>query len=137
MIRAIAGIVTGLIVWWVLFMSTSLSIVKAWPFSAATEQAIFENRDLSLLPTSILMVFLIMYVVIGLFTGWLTAFIARDRRHVWFVAGPLCLYAAYQHLFVLWRVLPGWYNLAVIVFIGLFIILGGRFTPLPVRSPKT
>jgi hypothetical protein len=43
------------------------------------------------------------------------------------VASPIFLYAAFQHLYVLWDVMPSWYNVAVVLVIFPLIVLGGRF----------
>jgi hypothetical protein len=38
---------------------------------------------------------------------------------------PTAIYAAYEHLYVLWNMLPAWYNLGVVAFLYPFSLLGG------------
>jgi hypothetical protein len=124
-VRAIAGIVLGIVLWWALFFVLSFQIVTLWPGSESYGKALFEG-DYSVLPTGALMVLLLMFVGIGLVAGWVTAWITRKEVHAWVVAVPIFLFAVFQHLYVLWGNLPDWYNLAVVVLIWPFIILGAR-----------
>jgi hypothetical protein len=125
-VRTIAGIALGIVAWWVLFFLLSFAIVVLWPGSETFQQALFEKRDYSVIPTGALLVLLVMFVVIGLFAGWLTTAITRREVHAWAVAVPIFLFAVFQHLFVLWGNLPDWYNVAVVFMIWPFIVLGGR-----------
>jgi hypothetical protein len=132
-VRSIAGIVVSIVIWWALFLFLSFAIVVMWPGSESYRQALFEKGDYSVLPTGALVVLLLMFVVIGLFVGWVTAAITRNELHAWAVAVPIFLFAAFQHLYTLWGNLPDWYNIAVVLLIWPFIILGARFR----RSPAT
>ncbi len=125
-VRTVAGIAIGFVSWWALFLASTFLIVAVWPTSAALRQVVFEARDYSSLPTLMLLLFLVMYVPIGLIAGRITAAICRTRFPAWLVATPIFLYAMFQHLHVLWNNLPNWYNLAVVLIIAPFIVLGGR-----------
>ena len=132
-IRSIAGIVLGIVLWWALFLVLSYAIVVMWPGSESYQQALFERGDYSVIPTGALVVLLVMFVVIGLVSGWVAAAISRNEVHAWIVAIPILLFAAFQHLYKLWGNLPDWYNIAVVLLIWPFIILGARLR----RSPAT
>lgn len=125
-IRTTVGVAAGIAVWWSLFLASTFLIVVAWPASERFRQSVFEAGDYSVFPVAMLLLFLIMYIPIGLLAGRATVSITRDRRHAWIVAAPLLLFAAYQHLFVLWNNLPNWYNVAVVAVIAPGIVLGGR-----------
>ena len=125
-VRTAAGIVLGIAVWWVLFMASTFLIVVAWPTSEAFRQAVFDAGDYSVFPTAMLLAFLAMYVPIGLIAGRAAVSITRVARHAWIVAAPILLFALFQHLYVLWNNLPNWYNVAVVLLIAPFIVVGGR-----------
>ena len=125
--RAVAGVVVGVAVWWTVFLLSTFLIVALWPASEELRHAIFEDRNYSVLPTAMLAMFLFMYLPIGLVSGFVTAAITKKRWHTWLAAAPITAYAILQHLFVLWDNLPNWYNVAVVAIIAPFIVLGGNF----------
>jgi cbb3-type cytochrome oxidase subunit 3 len=114
----------GFLSWWVLFLLTLVIIAMLWPAFAEAGRTARALRDYSALTTGMLALLLATYVYINGLAGWITARVARRRSAVWFAVTPVFLYAAFQHLHVLWDALPAWYNLGVVGFIFPFSWLG-------------
>jgi hypothetical protein len=65
------------------------------------------------------------YVYINGIAGWVTVRITGRKSAIWIAGAPIVAYAMYEHLHVLWHMLPAWYNLGVVGFIYPFSFLGG------------
>jgi hypothetical protein len=130
--RAVLGIIVGITIWWGMFLVSSFLIVIIWPTTEEFRQALFEAGDYSVIPTTMLALFLVMYIPIGFVSGFVTTVIAKTRWQAWVVAAPIFAFAVFQHLFTLWDNLPAWYNVAVVLVIAPFTILGAGF-----RGPRT
>jgi hypothetical protein len=122
--RTIVGIIVGFLSWWALFLLTLLVVAMLWPAAAEAGRRAQASHDYSMLPTGALALLLATYVYINGLAGWITARVAGHRSAVWYAVTPVFLYAAFQHLHVLWNVLPAWYNLGVVAFIFPFSWLG-------------
>jgi hypothetical protein len=127
--RTVAGIIGGLISWWVAFLLTLALMANLWPGFGAAGAQVQATGDYSSLTPAMLAVLLASYVLINGIAGWTTVRIARQRWAVWITCAPILAYAANQHLNVLWNDLPAWYNLGVVGFIYPFGLAGGALAP--------
>jgi hypothetical protein len=124
--RVFGGVVLGIAAWWAAFLLSTYLIITIWPTSEEFRQAVFDAGDLSVLPTAMLAAFLVMYLPIGLISGFVTAAVTSKRWHTWIVAAPIVAFAIFQHLFVLWDNLANWYNVAVVLVIAPCVFLGSK-----------
>jgi hypothetical protein len=108
----------------------------AWPALREVARSVQESGDYSGLTTGLLALLLGGYVYINGIAGWVTVKIAGRKSAVWIAVAPIVAYAGYEHLYVLWDVLPAWYNLGVLGFIYPFSFLGGSLAS-PRRATRT
>ena len=132
--RTVVGIIVGFLSWWALFLLTLGAVAILWPAAAEAGRRAQASHDYSVLTTGMLVLLLATYVYINGLAGWITARVAGRRSAVWFAVAPVFLYAAFQHLHVLWHVLPAWYNLGVVGFIFPFSWLGASLPRTPSRN---
>jgi len=126
--RTVVGIIVGFLSWWALFLLTLVVLAMLWPAFAQVGRSVQASQDYSGLTTGMLVLLLATYVYINGGAGWIAARVAGRRSAVWFAVTPVFLYASFQHLHVLWDVLPAWYNLGVVAFIFPFSWLGASLT---------
>lgn len=133
-IRTIVGVLSGLVVWWVLFYLSVGIFAALWPAMQEAGRPAVENGDFSQLTAPMLALLIVMYFWVNPVAGWLTVFITKNRNHVWVVVVPLFLFASFQHFYVLWDNLPDWYNVLVPILIPPLVYLGGIFAKTPTQS---
>lgn len=126
--RTVVGIIVGFLSWWALFLLTLVVLAMLWPAFAQVGRSVQASHDYSGLTTGMLVLLLATYVYINGGAGWIAARVAGRRSAVWFAVTPVFLYAAFQHLHVLWDALPAWYNLGVVGFIFPISWLGASLT---------
>ncbi|GJM12213.1 MAG: hypothetical protein DHS20C12_06160 [Pseudohongiella sp.] len=124
--RSIAGVAAGFIAWWVAFYSSMGVFAYFWPEILDAGQVAISDNDWSLISTPMLILFTVMYFWINPIAGWLTVAITKNRRDAIITTIPLVLFAAFQHWYTLWNLLPNWYNLVVVILIPPLIFFGGR-----------
>ncbi len=124
-IRTITGIALGFLTWWFAFYVSLAIFTFVWPEFRSAAQPVLENNDYSQFTALMLSVLTGMYFWVNPLAGWVTVKITKNRRHIWFTATPIFLFASFNHLYVLWGNLPGWYNVLVPVLIPPLVFLGG------------
>jgi hypothetical protein len=123
--RTVVGIIVGFLSWWVIFLVSLLLMGFLWPALRQVGRSVQESGDYSGLTTGMLASVLAGYVYINGIAGWVTARISGRKFSIWIACAPIVAYAGYEHLYVLWHMLPAWYNLGVVGFIYPFSFLGG------------
>ncbi len=123
--RTVVGIIVGFFSWWGVFFLSLALMGLLWPALGKAGRSIQESGDYSILTTGMLGLLLTGYVYINGIAGWVTAKITGRKSAIWFAVAPILLYAVYEHLYILWHMLPAWYNLGVVGFIYPFGFLGG------------
>jgi hypothetical protein len=123
--RIVVGIVVGFVSWWVLFFLSLAVMAVGWPALGKAGRSVQVSGDYSGLTTGMLLLLLFGYVYINGIAGWVTSRIAGRPSAIWIACAPTAAYAVYEHLHVLWDMLPAWYNLGVVGFIYPFSFLGG------------
>lgn len=124
--RVVGGLAAGITVWWLTFYISLGTFVLLWPEILDAGQAAVRDNDWSLLTTPMLVLFTVMYFWVNPIAGWLTVRITRNLTHTLITAIPLILYAAFQHWYALWGLLPDWYNIIVVLLIPPLVYLGGK-----------
>ena len=124
-VRTVVGIIVGFVSWWMVFFLSLALMGLLWPALGKVGRSIQESGDYSALTASMLALLLGGYVYINGIAGWMTAKITARKSAIWIATAPTFLYAVYEHLYVLWHMLPAWYNLGVVGFIYPFSFLGG------------
>jgi hypothetical protein len=136
--RTLVGIIVGLLSWWAVFLLSLALMGFLWPALGKVGRSVQESGNYSALTTGMLALLLGGYVYINGIAGWVTARITGRKSTIWIACAPTVAYAMYEHLYVLWHMLPAWYNLGVVGFIYPFSFLGGLLArPRPQRSPAT
>ena len=123
--RTVVGIIVGFFSWWVVFFLSLALMALLWPALGKVGRSVQESGNYSALTTGMLALLLIGYVYINGIAGWVTVRITGRKSAIWIAAAPTVAYAVYEHLYVLWHMLPAWYNLGVVGFIYPFSFLGG------------
>ena len=132
--RTVVGIIVGFVSWWGIFLLSLTLMALLWPAFGKVGKSIQESGDYSVLTTGMLALLLSGYVYINGIAGWVTVRITGHKSAIWIACAPTAAYAVYEHLYVLWHMLPAWYNLGVVGFIYPLSFLGGSFA---LTSPKT
>jgi|APSaa5957512535_1039671.scaffolds.fasta_scaffold125654_2 hypothetical protein len=128
------GILAGFGCWWAAFFLIGYSAVFINPALLEAVRPAIADNDWSLITTSMFIGAIVMYFFINPLAGWITVFITRNKIHAAITALPLTLYAISAHWFRLWGILPGWYNIMVVLLIPPLVYLGGYFVK---ESTKT
>jgi hypothetical protein len=123
--RTVVGIIVGFFSWWVVFFVSLVLMALLWPDFGNVGKSVQVSGDYSALTTGMLVLLLCGYVYISGISGWVTVKISGRKAAIWIACAPTAVYAVYEHLHVLWHVLPAWYNLGVVGFIYPFSFLGG------------
>ena len=132
--RTVVGIIVGFFSWWVVFVLSIVLMGLLWPALGNVGRSVQVSGDYSALTTGMLALLLGGYVYINGIAGWVTAKITRHRSAIWIACAPIVAYAVYEHLYVLWDMLPAWYNLGVVAFIYPFSFAGGWLARTPYHS---
>jgi hypothetical protein len=132
-LRPAAGVVAGTFIWWFLFMFVGTAFGMLWPDYRAAARHMFETGTFTLFTTPMLCLNLLLFLVIGVATGWLVTAIARNRIAAQVLALIALAYMGFNHLYRVWGMLPDWYNVIVPFVIAASMVLGGR---LPRRAPS-
>jgi hypothetical protein len=123
--RTVVGIIVGFFSWWVAFFLSLALMALLWPALGKVGRSVQESGNYSALTTGMLALLLSGYVYINGIAGWVTVRITGRKSAIWIAGAPIVAYAMYEHLHVLWHMLPAWYNLGVVGFIYPFSFLGG------------
>jgi hypothetical protein len=133
-VRTVAGIVAGLVIWIVGFYAIGMIFGLIWPAYAEAARFMFREDDLSHFTTPMLFLNWVLFVGTGSLTGWLASWIAKNRVAPLVVAGLWFVYAVVNHYWLVWNELPDWYNVIVPFVIGLPIFAWSRFAKAPARA---
>jgi len=129
--RAILAVIGGIIVWSALFMVVGIAFGLAWPGYRAAARLFFESQDFGLFTMPMMLTNFVLFVLVGLASGWLVAQFGRSRTASLAFTGMLLAYGLIDHYYLLWGVLPDWYNLVVPWIIAGSIYVGAGLTPRP------
>lgn len=123
-LKLILAVLAGLVFWIVLNFASLYGLAMLWPALSDVARAAQNLNDYSQFTLPMLILLLVMWAWINLGSGWLTVFITKSQRSIWFIIVPLTLFALYNHAYALWDNLANWYNIAVIVVFPPTLFLG-------------
>jgi len=134
-IRPAVGVVAGTFIWWFLFMLVGTGFGMLWPDYRAAARLMFETGAFTLFTTPMLGLNLVLFLSIGIATGWLVSMTARNRGAAQILALIAFAYMGFNHFYRVWGMLPDWYNVIVPFVIAGAIALGGRLRTGVTASP--
>jgi len=124
MVRTIAGVVVGIVAWFVVALGIAFVLAKLAP---GLDAALKVHATATALAGRLAISF-----IGSLVSGYLAARIGSQRAAL--VAGVLLLaFWGYYHVTVIWNQFPVWYHLTFFVSLVLLSVLGGRFAGQPKR----
>lgn len=112
-LRIIAAVIAGVLVWSVLFMVVGIAIGLAWPDYRAAARLFFDDQDFGLFTVPMMLTNFVVFAIAGLATGWIVTRLGASRKAGSILAGLCLLYGLVEHYYLLWDVIPAWYNLVV------------------------
>lgn len=134
--RAIAAVIAGGVLWYVLFMALGVAIGLVWPDYQQAAAEFFEREDFGLFSFPMMLMNLLLFAIAGKLTGWFVAALGASRKPALVLAGLFFALALFDHYYLVWNVLPSWYNLLVPWIVGGSIYLGSRLK-LPFKPSRT
>lgn len=127
--RNIASIFLGFTLWWFLFFAVGIGFGLLWPEYREAARLMFQEGDLSLFRTPLLLLNLLLFVAIGLATGSVSALVGTNRTPAIVLVSLFFVFMAINHFFREWDQLPPWYNLIVPFIAAGSIYAGSRLPP--------
>jgi len=125
-VRTVAGFLTGLLIWWFLFLAFGIVFGLLWPDYREAARFMFSTGEFSHFTTPMLLLNYLVFLIGGVVTGWLTTLISNHRTPAMIVALLYLSYTIFDHYHLIWDKLPGWYNVIVPWVIACAIVLGSR-----------
>jgi hypothetical protein len=125
MVRGIAGVVVGAVVWMLGFFALALVLAQLWPDYAIHGRQWTSQRVYTFTPL-MACCNLVFWVLAEIGAGWGAGKIAKRREAVWVLAGLVGIYLAGLHLVLLWSHFPWWYNLGVVIPAVPAVFFGGK-----------
>jgi hypothetical protein len=121
MLRTIAGVVLGVVAWFVAVAALSYAVGHAWPALAVA------SRHPLTLSVAMLAARLGVSFLSSIVGGLIAALVSGERFRAPLGAGILLLvFFAYYHVTMIWHDFPVWYHLTFFVSLVLLSLLGGR-----------
>jgi Ca2+/H+ antiporter len=122
-LRSILAVVAGYLAWVAGFWVPAIALASVWPELAPLA---FEDGRYDVFETPMLMSFQLIWVLANSAAGFVTRLVAKSRIEVWVAAALLFAYFAYNHFWVVWNVMPDWYNVLVVVLAVPGVLIGSR-----------
>jgi hypothetical protein len=121
MLRLIAGVLVGVVGWFVAVTALGFVLGHAWPALAAA------SRHPTILTVPMLAARLGVSFIASIISGLVAALVAGGRTRAPLIAGVLLLLGfGYYHVTMIWNQFPVWYHLTFFVSLVLLSVLGGR-----------
>lgn len=133
-LRAISSVVVGIVIWSALFWIVGIGFGLAWPDYRAAARLFFDSQDFGLFTVPMMLTNFVLFAIAGLAAGWVAAKVGRSRKVGLVLAGLGFAYGLVEHYYILWNVLPAWYNLIVPWIMAGSIYIGSRAAQ--VRGPS-
>ena len=125
-IRAIVAVIGGVLAWTLLFMVVGIAFGLVWQDYRLAARAFFDSQNFGLFTTAMMLTNFVVFAIAGLVDGWLVAWFARSRTPGYVVAGLYLAYALVEHYYLMWNIIPNWYNMVVPWIIAGSILAGVR-----------
>ena len=135
MIRALLGLLAGVIVWMPAFFLLAGLGNLIWPEYTTHAQAWFED-DVFTFPAPMAAYNAVCWAAAEVLAGWVAVAVGRRRQVAWTLAAVLALYLGVLHLYWYWPRFPWWYNVAVALAAAPAVLLGGALAGRFVRPSR-
>jgi len=119
MLRIISGVVVGFIVWTIIRLGGN-------DLAIAIAPGIAPNADFSNVPTSFVIILLLLSLISSLAAGFVAVLISREHFKTTLILGGLLLLVGIFFQAMAWNNLPLWYHLLFLISLIPMTILGGR-----------
>ena len=127
--RIILGIVTGFVVWTILWLGTDsiLTATMGWygKHQVDFQRAMLTGGAFEANPV-ILLMHIVRAIIISLVAGYIAAWVARENRRTPLILGILLLLFGIMVQAVAWRYLPIWYHISFLLLLIPVTIAGGK-----------
>jgi hypothetical protein len=125
MVRSIVAIVSGTVLWMLVFFFLALILAQLWPDYAIHGRQ-WTRENLFTFTPLMACCNLVFWVLAEIGAGWAVAKIAKRREALWILAAVVAVYLFALHLIFYWSRFPWWYNLGVVIPAIPALLLGGR-----------
>ena len=130
MLRIVAGVIVGFIVWSILWVGSDAvfsGISPGWygKHHAELEQAV-TNKTSFMSDSTILLIALARSVIFSIISGFIAALIARENTKSPTALGVLLLLFGVYIQSIFWNHAPLWYHVSFLLLLVPMTILGGR-----------
>ncbi len=119
MLRIISGVVVGFIVWTIIRL-------RGNDLAITIEPGMAPNADFSNVPTSFVIILLVLSLISSLAAGFVAVLISREHFKTTLILGGLLLLVGIFFQAMAWSILPLWYHLLFLISLIPMTILGGR-----------
>ena len=113
-VRGMAALPAGQIVWMVIFSALAFGLAALWPAYRVPGRTYFEQQVFTFTP-AMAVCNLLFWFGAALAAGFIAMRIAKRPAAVWVLAVLLVGYLASMHLVLYWDRFPWWYNLGVVL----------------------
>jgi|GEM_PF-3384710 len=122
--RRLLALPAGYAAWVIAFWTPILLASLGWTTLTEVGEQFWQVRRYDIFPTSVLVLFLLVWLFANFAAGFAARWVGRSERLVSIGAALLLLYFAYNHFWALWGVMPDWYNVLVVVPVVPMVLLG-------------
>ena len=120
MLKIIAGVVVGFIVWSILWVAGDAGLRAVW---TSYDESVAAMRFSS----AVLIVPLILTVIVSIISGYVAALISKGNGVAPLILGVLLLIVGIVVQLGVWNKIPLWYHLAFWILLIPMTVFGGRF----------
>lgn len=120
MMKIVLGLVSGFILWSVIFVGGEALLRMVSPALVAPQDAVYFDS------TGILLGYLLRSIIASIAAGWLAAAVARDGKSTPLILGIVFLIVGLIVQISAWSVLPIWYHLVFLILLIPMTVLGGK-----------
>ncbi|MEO7659870.1 MAG: hypothetical protein ABIV48_09670 [Pyrinomonadaceae bacterium] len=130
MIRIILGVITGFIVWSIVWIGGEATLAMLSPgwlgvYSIEAQRSLTEGTPFK--PDSaIASIYLIRSILTTLIAGYMAALVAGEYRRSTMILGIVLLVVGAIVEFMAWSIAPAWYHILFVLLLIPMTILGGR-----------
>jgi hypothetical protein len=130
MVRIILGVITGFIVWSIVWLGSAQTLESFSPgwFGAYTREAekSFFNGTPFAFDHTIAAIHLMRSFLTSIIAGYMTALVAGEYKRSTMILGVILVLVGVAVEYMTWNVAPAWYHILFVVFLIPMTILGGR-----------
>ena len=119
MLRIIIGVVTGFVVWSILWVAVDAILRAVWTSYDESVKAMTFSSTMLIVP-------LVLSAIVSIISGFVAALISRENTKSPLILGILLLIAGIFVQMGVWDKIPLWYHLAFWILLVPMTVLGGK-----------